>query len=232
MASNTERLQYLCDFRKLFLGKPGSEGIATLPSLVVLDSLLSTYPILTVLEIGRGIGTLTLFMGTNYDVTISSIESNEYCILESEKNCAEIDFRAFKLFEELSTHDLEEFDLIVFAGPVSNSDFKLLFLGLGVRIYFFENHQVITKVRVLHALFWRGRMSRYVEIFPTHTFEGPSYIVSSPRYSSASFLMTYLALFILILPRVLRHSVSKLAKRQNPLADSYLYSKWNPKSRK
>ncbi len=228
MASNTDRLDYLRDYRELFFDQAHSEGIATLPSLVVLDSILLTYPIQNVLEIGRGLGTLTLFMGANYDLTIYSIESNQYCITASQINCLPVNYSPFVSIPEIDRDHLKNLNLVVIDGPVSKFEFPMLFLGNGTRIYFFENHQLITKLRVMLRLFRNNRTCRYVEVFPTHNFEGPSYVVSLPSHGLKS-AWGYIPLFITILPRVFRHSLLKLGRLENPLDDSYHMSKWKPR---
>ena len=226
--SNTNRQEYLSDFRAEFSNKLHSQGIATLPSITVLDLVLTIYPIKTVLEIGRGLGTLTAFMGRNYPLEIYSIEADDYCIKMSAANCAGISFKAFRSVSEVPTLVLEQTDLVVIDGPISKLDFSLLFQGTGTRIFFFENHQLITKCRILVGLFRRNIFSRYVEVFPRHDFEGPSYVVSRPARSRFSFFLNNFAVAVILLPRLMRHSLKKLSKGQNPLTDSYLMSKWNP----
>lgn len=221
----------LAKFREGFASKPLSSGIATLPSLIVLDSILKTYQISNVLEIGRGLGTLTKFIGEELDCVIHSVESNQYCINQSAFNCAGVEYLPYLGVSHIATESLHDIDLVVIDGPISRHEFPLLFLGDKVRIYFFENHQLVTKVRVLFHLFLQRRQARYVEVFPDHNFEGPSYVVSLPIMSKTSFLIGNTLSFVIMSPRLLRHCVHKLKKFQNPLVDSYSISMWNPLDR-
>ncbi len=215
------------EFRNEFAQKPLSSGIATLPSLLVLDSILRTYEIKNVLEIGRGLGTLTKFIGQNFNVNIYSVESDSYCIKESALNCTGISYSHFREIHEIDFSILESLDLVVIDGPIPRSSFRSLFNSNKNRIFFFENHQLVTKIRVLSFLFSRGRHSRYVEMFPFHNFEGPSYVVSLPRWSLLSLFSNYISLWILLAPRFIKHCFTKLTKRKNPFIDSYRVSQWN-----
>ena len=222
------RRDQLDKYRNDFAKMPHSQGIATLPSLIVLDGILNTYQITNVLEIGRGLGTLTKFMGQNFKLNIFSVEPDAYCIDESARNCAGVKYQHCNQLNHIGNSILKDLDLVVIDGPISKSQFKLIFESDKIRLYFFENHQIVTKMRVLLYLFFHGRHSRYVEIFPFHNFEGPSYIVSLPRWSNFSFATNYVALFLQLVPRIVKHCHFKLSKRQNPLTDSYRLSRWNP----
>lgn len=221
---------YLKLFRDEFATKPLSAGIATLPSLIVLNGILQTYAIKEVLEIGRGLGTITKFMGKDFDLNIYSVESNLYCIEKSAIYLNGINYSPVNYISEVTESILREIDLVVIDGPVSRGEFKFLFFGDGIRVFFFENHQIVSKARVITYLFFHGRHARYVEIYPDHNFEGPSYVVSMPVWSPLTFALNNLSLGITLLPRLTRHAFSKLRKRQNFLSDSYRLSKWDPHS--
>ncbi len=230
MKPNQDLRSHLKLFRDEFASKPLSAGIATLPSLIVLNGILQTYEIKEVLEIGRGLGTITKFMGKDFDLNIYSVETNLYCIEHSAINLKEIIYSPVQRIMEVPTNVLQKIDLVVIDGPVSRDEFDFLFLGDGIRVYFFENHQIVSKARVLTYLFFHRRHSRYVEIYPDHNFEGPSYVVSLPIWSSLTYFLNYLSLCITLVPRLTRHAFSKLRQRQNFLSDSYRLSKWDPHS--
>jgi hypothetical protein len=230
MKSKQDIRSYLKFSRDEFAAKPLSAGIATLPSLIVLNGILQTYEVKEVLEIGRGLGTITKLMGKNFDLNIYSIESNLYCIESSALYLKGINYSPFRSIIEVPTKILRKIDLVIIDGPVSRAEFKFLFLGDGIRIFFFENHQIVSKARVLTYLFFHRRASRYVEIYPDHNFEGPSYIVSQPVWSSLTNFLNYLSLGITLIPRLTRHAFLKLTERQNFLSDSYRLSKWDPHS--
>jgi hypothetical protein len=134
-----------------------SAGIATLPSLIVLNGILQTYEIKEVLEIGRGLGTITKFMSKDFDLNIYSVETNLYCIEQSAIYLNEIIFSPVQHIMEVPTNILRKIDLVVIDGPISRAEFNLLFLGDGIRVFFFENHQIVSKARVLTYLFFSSK---------------------------------------------------------------------------
>jgi hypothetical protein len=223
-----QRREYLRIFHEEFTSMPLSQGIATLPSLVVLDHILTTYEIRKVLEFGRGLGTLTKFMGSNFDVEIYSLETNDYCITKSRENLIGVEYQDFRSIREIPDSVLESIDLVVIDGPISKSDFKLVIRSTRKRIYFFENHQLISKIRIILALFLKGRTCRYIEIFPYHDNQGPSYVISLPRSSVFVLASNFVSLGMQQVPRLVRFVVYKILSRENPFSDSYSVSKWNP----
>jgi hypothetical protein len=223
-----KRREYLDSFRRDFSSMPKSQGIATLPSLIVLDHILTTYEISNVLEIGRGLGTLTKFMGSNYDLEIYSLESNDYCRTKSKENLIGVACFDFKSIQDIQDSILESIDLVVIDGPISKSDFKLVVDSTRIRIYFFENHQLISKIRIILAVFSKGRACRYVEIFPFHDYQGPSYVISLPRRSILALALNIASLGMQQFPRLVKWVFIKMLRRENPFSDSYSISKWNP----
>ena len=212
--------------------KSGAEQCASLFSIRSLEFLILKNSFYEILELGRGLGTLTELMLRVSESNLITVENNSFCINEINKNL--INQRPYKLLKGYDQIDRFDFDLLVI--DVNNGIFNISNLvkrSTNCRAIFIEGHHLAHRINISRELFKKRRIQKLEDLRPARGAKGcavfSSEVDNSICHNKAflSFIKTYTPLASNLFVIKIRNMIGKwFNNHENHRSIKFLRSKW------
>lgn len=145
--------------------KSGSEQCASLFSIYSLESLITDKHFKKILELGGGLGTLTELMLQITEAELITVENNNYCIKQIQKNL--LNQRPYTLLTNYNKIVHFDFDLLVI--DVNNGIFSvtdLVAASTDLRAIFIEGHHLAHRIKISREIFRKKQVQKLEDLRP------------------------------------------------------------------